>query len=83
MTWLKVAFALSAACVSYTYVGYPLILALSLTPSCRRACLLFPDGGPGRTIAQECPGLILPRRRPGKRIGDPQATRADQHHQIL
>jgi len=29
MTWLEALFWLSAVCVSYTYVGYPLILALA------------------------------------------------------
>ena len=29
MTWLTILFWLSAACVVYTYVGYPLILALA------------------------------------------------------
>ena len=29
MTWLTTLFALSAACVLYTYAGYPLILALA------------------------------------------------------
>jgi len=62
MTWLEATVWLSAACVSYTYVGYPLILAL--------AARLRSAGRNGGLSAPDFPvSVVLAARNEESRIG--------------
>ena len=89
MTWLEALFWLSAACVIYTYVGYPLILALAARPRAARPIggLLAPDlpvtvvlaahneeSRVGATVL-ELVQLVVARPAGGKSSSSPMARR--------